>query len=148
MKIDGTPITKIGGNSAPYSFTDSQTTRFFLFYRTEQISSGTPVTIPSSGSTTSIWVDGNNTYGTSINSNTPVLSSIATLSTANYYTPKDNSIIRAASSITPIVNSNNFTMKVSSIPIKYSNISVYVYCRFGLPMNTNVTYDYVSMNIS
>jgi len=151
VKVDGSPITSIGGSGPPYYINNTSTTRFFLFYRTEQISSGTPYTIPgySSYPLTSIWVDGNNNAGTTNSSNTATYdNTVLSVSSSNYNTPTDNSTIRYASSIAFSLSGNNLVGKISPIPITYSNANVYIYCRFGLPMNANVTYDYVSLSIT
>ena len=116
--------------------------RFFLFYKTEQID--TNVTDNNS----SIWIDGNSTYGTINNSGIASIdTNIVPLQNTNYNDPPYNTIVRQASSIVYILNSNNLVATVSAIPINGTVKEHYIYCRFGNSMNYNITYESVTLSL-
>jgi hypothetical protein len=116
--------------------------RFFLFYKTEQIN--TNVTDDNS----SIWIDGNSTYGTIDNSGIASIdTNIGSLNGNNYNEPYTNAIVRPASSIVYTLNNNNLVATVSAIPINGTVKEHYIYCRFGNSMNYNITYESVTLSL-
>jgi hypothetical protein len=142
-----------------YYITDSNnnTQRYFLDYRIEQYSGNSITVVPTGDKTsdTSVWVDGNSgVYGTYNNTTTPVFSNDynnpqSFLVSAGYNSsPIDNSIIRANLTVHSYSNNNLIARVNSIIPNPNSISSYYIYCRIGLPMINNYSFQYVSLYMS
>ena len=147
QQSNGTYVFKYG--------TSNQSTRFFLFYRTEQIDPSNILVNPTdSNSLSSIWLDGNLTTGGidyDLSSNAEYNSTIPVVSNTNYYNYGNllNSIIRSNAGLTVTQVSNDLLVSVSAYPTSIPNgKSIYVFCRLGIPMvSFNVSFDYLSLNL-
>jgi hypothetical protein len=134
-------VVSIIGGGAPFALSTISNPRFFLFYRTGPIEGG-------SSSSSSVWVDGNSTYGT-INDNSTAKfdSTIVNVSSTNYNDPLDNTQIRPAN-VGYNISEGDLVAKVDAIKYPARNTSVYIYCRFGNAMSYNVSYNSVSLFIT
>jgi hypothetical protein len=154
-------------NNITYSFKNSNTPqgqRFLMFYRTEQITStsGNPdiinVNPVGSDTLTSIWIDANSSpYGTSIIGTTPTYQNndnITPLSSTNFYSNQDGTIgngatIRGVNSRTVNINTNIITVPNITANALGTGVSMYVYCRIGIPMTgINVSFTNVTLSLS
>lgn len=118
--------------------------RFFLHYRLEDDKSIAPTTSTSTISYSTIWVDGNSKFGTTYNTTTPVLNTDIPKITGNNYNTISN-IVRAPTSISYAIVGQDLVATVSSILYGPISTSFKVYCRFGLPMNNNYSFEYVTL---
>jgi hypothetical protein len=134
-KISATSIS----TNSPYTLNGNQ--RFFLFYKTEQVATG-------NDTASSIWIDGNSTYGTINNSGIASIdTNIVSLNGTNYNVPYDNTIVRAASSTKYTINGGNLVAEVSPVTFSGGAQEFYIYCRFGNSMNYNITYESVTLSL-
>ena len=139
----------VEGIAAPFYFKNStnvnNSSRFFLFYKTEQIDTTTD------DNSSSIWIDGNSTYGTrkdTINNVANLDTNIQSLDSGNYNDGFNNTIIRQAPSISYTMSSTNLVAKVSAVVPSGTPKDIYIYCRFGNSMNYNITYESVTLSLS
>jgi hypothetical protein len=146
-------------NSNTRCFTNStlsQSQRYLMFYRTEQVGSISPT---GNTSLSSIWIDANSvTYGTLISGTTPTYypdnSTVATMNVGNYFDPSGPTIttLRGLSSITvtnPPAIPGNISIAVPNITANTLSSSMYVYCRLGIPMNEfGVSFSGVTLSLS
>ena len=116
-----------------------------MFYKTEQIDTTTD------DNSSSIWIDGNSTYGTrkdTINNVANLDTNIQSLDSGNYNDGFNNTIIRQAPSISYTMSSTNLVAKVSAVVPSGTPKDIYIYCRFGNSMNYNITYESVTLSLS
>ena len=134
--------------------------RFFLHYRVEEyVDTNTIYVVPQSGNNSStIWIDGNTKFGTKLVAGNPSFStdindpvSIGTSSVGlgqAFNTPNDNSVVRAANPASYSLASNILTANVSQAIFGNIDKKYYIYCRIGLPMIDNYSFDYVTLNFA
>jgi hypothetical protein len=110
--------------------------RILLFYRIEDSSSPSPT---DGSKLTSLWIDANNTGDGTL-----------TVNSANYFTPNDNSISRIGLVGSPANSAGNTTFTVT-VPKPFTvpaGTTIRIYCRVGLPMNTNFEFSHVTATLS
>jgi hypothetical protein len=122
----------------------------------EDTSSGNPIVAPTGATTdiTTIWIDGNSTYGTTYETPNSQFGSTAIdpvpFSSENYNIPFGQNPIttmRAAAAHSYTMNGTDMVAQVSNIIVR-TNKSCNIYCRIGLPMIDNYSFDYVSLSLS
>lgn len=132
--------------NAYYASNDGNTQRFFVNIRAEQDGNISP-TNNASGST--IWLDTNAGFGTTLVSETPTISSNslnpAGYTSGNYFEPNNNSVVRALGSTYTYNNSNTLNIQCSPIFNASAGTTYYIYCRIGLPMNA--IYSFTGVNL-
>lgn len=139
------PIATFNQSIVTGSYSFNSDNRFFLHYRVEDEKSIAPTTSTVINSYSTIWVDGNSKFGTTLNVSTPVLQneSFQQINTSNYNTPLNT--VRAPTAVQYTFSGSDLVATVSSIWYGNLGTSFKVYCRFGLPMNNNYSFDYVTL---
>jgi hypothetical protein len=156
MKADGTTVSHLSDTNGCFYFTSpsGNTQRFFLNYRVEDTSGSQTIVEPTnlSSDITTVWIDGNSSFGTElVGLNAQFGTTISNplyFTSDNYNSPVDNSIMRATAGKTySIINTTDMQATLSSIIVDTSK-SCNIYCRIGLPMINNYSFDYVSLLLS
>jgi hypothetical protein len=122
--------------------------RIFVHYRAEEYIN----IVPSSANLSTLWVDGNSKMGTVLSGDLGILSSDinnpAIITSANYYNDNSKTEVKAPSASSWSMSGNDLRIEVSSILFGASAIKRYIYCRIGLPMNANYSFEYVTLQVN
>ena len=140
-KNDTTGVTTVSG----------ALNRIFVHYRAEQHNNNNNNIVPSSANLSTVWVDGNSKMGTKLTNGSAVLSSDiaipASITSGNYYDDNSKTEVKAPTALDWTMIDNDLSIKVSSILFGASTIQRYIYCRIGLPMNANYSFEYVTLQV-
>jgi hypothetical protein len=139
-----------------YISNGGNTGRFLFHYRVEEYDNTQIYINPDSTDSTRIttlWVDGNSSYGSTNVGGAAVISSDITnpqnIDGGNYATPSDNTIVRNPSSTVYNIVGNDLVIKVdNTIFIQSNDNKCYVYGRIGLPMTANYSFEYVTCQLT
>jgi hypothetical protein len=122
--------------------------RIFVHYRVEQHNN----IVPSSANLSTVWVDGNSKMGTKLTNGSAELSSNidnpASITSGNYYNDNSKTEVKATSASTWSMSGSDLVITVSSILFGATDIKRYIYCRIGLPMNANYSFEYVTLQVN
>ena len=144
-----------------YFSNNDKTQRFFLHYRVEEYTNIDNIKItPGASNASTIWIDGNTKLGTTLTSGTaqfsneisnPASVGSGPFGTGTLYnTPNDNTIVRAANpaSYSYDPTTTTLTATVGSAIYGPRAKKYYIYCRLGLPMIDNYSFEYAGLNFS
>jgi hypothetical protein len=140
-------------NGCYYINNNSNRQRFFIDYRVEEIDSNSnPIVVPTNNTcATTIWVDGNTSYGTINNNSTPTYcnnnNNTQAFSTTTYYTPNDNSKVVQIPTYSMSYSSGTLTASLGSL-ITNASKNYYIFVRIGLPMVDNYGFKYVTLSLN
>jgi hypothetical protein len=71
----------------------------------------------------------------------------AAITSGNYYDDNTKTEVKAPTALDWTMTDNDLSIKVSSILFGASTIQRYIYCRIGLPMNANYSFEYVTLQV-
>jgi hypothetical protein len=146
IKCKGAAISLLtqASTGSIYISNGTNTTRFFVNCR---VVNKADSSLNGSNGTT-IWADGNATLSTTTTS--PYFSSTEPqMSSGNYATPTDNSVVRAINSRVYTVSGSDLVINLGGMLYNSdSTVPMYIYCSIGFPMNENYSFDYVTLSLS
>ena len=144
-----TPNIGLTNNAANGAYSFNSDSRIFLHYRIEDTTSGTTIlpTTPTKFST--LWIDGNSKFGTSLNSDVSVIdTNSVSVSSVNYYSSSDYNKTLAPTSIQYSIVATDLVATVSNIAFGPAATNFNIYCRIGLPTSSSYSFTDVQLNFA
>jgi hypothetical protein len=143
FKYNGSTPTIITSSSTGITTVSGALNRIFVHYRAEEYIN----IVPSSGNLSTIWVDANSKLGTNSSGLSSTIDNPSQITSSNYYVDNGQTEVKAPNSATWSMSGNDLIITVSSILFGASATKRYIYCRIGLPMNANYSFEYVTLQV-